>query len=261
MRKNILNKLLVLLTVALIFVGCKAKKQLIVPSTVETNTENSSKLEKLKAIRAAQLPFNTLSIKAKAEFTIGKSSNDAIMNFRIKNNELIWVSVSVPVIGEVARALITPDSLKILDKVHANYTAKPFSFIQNFANDQVNFNTLQSILAGNSIKEFSSDDATLVEKKNQIFLSGLLKSLAYSLLFNERNKVVTTNIKNPSGENLEINYADFFSVSGFDMPYTVIVNTTANDKSMLVNLKYTKVTINETLEFPFSIPSRYSLKN
>ncbi len=262
MKRNTFNKFIILLTLVAIVVGCKAKKQLIAPSTVNTNSKNSSELEKIKAIQTAQLPFNTLAIKAKGEFTIGKSSNDATMDFRIKNKEIIWVSVSVPVIGEVARAIITPDSLKVLNKIDATYSVKPFSFIQSFANDEVNFNTLQSILAGNAIQEFSGSDATITLKENQFVLSGLLKSLSYSLLFNQRNKVISTNVKNnASDENLEIKYADFHAVDGFDMPYSVIVNTTSNTKNIQVNLKYTKVTLNETLDFPFSIPSRYSLKN
>ncbi|MDB5121004.1 MAG: hypothetical protein JWN56_2222 [Sphingobacteriales bacterium] len=261
MRKSILNKL-VLFFVLISFAGCKTKKQLIVTSPVETTSENTTKSEKLKAINSAQLPFNTLAIKAKADFTIGKNSNDATMNFRIKSNEVIWVSVNVPVIGEVARALITPDSLKVINKVDATYSVKSFSFIQSFANDQVNFNTLQSVLVGNAIKEFSGNDAAVAMKGNQVILSGLLKSLTYSLLFNERNKVIATSIKDTNNdENLEINYADFYSLSGFDMPYSVIVNTTANNRRVNVNLKYLKVTLNEPLEFPFSIPSRYSLKN
>ncbi|MDB5012157.1 MAG: hypothetical protein JWQ25_359 [Daejeonella sp.] len=261
MRKNILSKLFIFF-VLVFFVGCKAKKQLIVSSPVETTSENTTKIEKLKAINKAQLPFNTLSIKAKADFTIDKNSNDATMNFRVKNNEVIWVSVSVPVVGEVARALITPDSLKVINKVDATYSVKPFSFIQSFANNEVNFNTLQSILAGNAIKEFSGDAAAVTMKGNQVALSGLLKSLTYSLLFNDRNKVIATNIKDTNkDENLEINYSDFYSLAGFDMPYSVFVNTISNNKRIKVNLKYSKVILNEPLEFPFSIPSRYSLKN
>ena len=261
MRKSILNRL-ILFTLLIAFAGCKAKKQLTVLPPVKAASQNTTNTEKLRAIQAVQLAFNTLAIKAKAEFTIDKNSNDATMNFRIKKDQLIWVSVSVPVIGEVARALITPDSLKVINKVDATYSVKPFRFIQTFANDQVNFNTLQSILAGNAIREFSGNDANVLKKEKQTELSGFLNSLTYNLLFNERNKVISTTIIDSNQEkNLSINYADFYSLAGFDMPYSVIVNTEAANKRINVNLKYSKITLNEPLEFPFSIPSRYTLKN
>lgn len=261
MKKSMLSKSLLFFAL-LSFAGCKVKKQLIVSSPIKAAAENTTNSEKLQAINSAQLPFNTLSIKGKAYFAIGKNSNDATMNFRIKKDKLIWVSVSVPVIGEVARALITPDSLKVINKVDATFTLKPFSFIQSFGNDQINFNTLQSILAGNAIKEFSNEDATIMSNGNQTVLSGLIKSLNYKSTFNDRNKVISTTVKDVNHDkNLVISYSDFYSLAGFDMPYAVIVNTESDNRNINVNLRYSKITINEPLEFPFSIPSRYSLKN
>lgn len=244
------------------FAGCKAKKQMITDApAVVTPAVNSDVSEKLKAITATQLAFTTLAIKAKADLSIDKSNNDVTMNFRIKKDEIIWVTVNSPLIGEVARAIITPDSLKLINRLDASYSLKPFSFIQNFANDQINFQTLQSILAGNVIREFLNEDV-LVEKNNQIILSGILKALAFQVLFNDRNKVVKTNIKqNKSDEELEIDYSDFYSVSGSDMPYTVNIKSNANHKNIEIHLKYSKVSLNESLEFPFKVPERYSLKN
>lgn len=252
----------ILLLGMLAFAGCKAKKQMIIstPAAAAPGV-NNDKSEKLKAITATQLAFTTLAIKAKADLNIDKSENDVTMNFRIKKDEVIWVTVNSPLIGEVARALITPDSLKLINRLDASYSLKPFSFIQNFANDQINFQTLQSILAGNVISDFLKEDA-LTEKNNQIVLSGILKALAFQVVLNDRNKVVKTNIKqNDTGEELEINYSDFYSVAGSDMPYGVNITSNANHKNINIHLKYSKVNVNESLEFPFKVPERYTLKN
>src|ERR1700744_2845200 len=149
MRKNILNKLLVLSCLVIGF-GCKAKKQLVsTPSPVAPQPVATVKLaDQMEAIKATQLNFNTFSGKANAKLDIDGEKNDVVLNIRINHDKEIWVSVSVTVLVtvEVARAIITPDSIQTMDKLHGLYLKKPFSYIYQYASKQINYKMLESLL-------------------------------------------------------------------------------------------------------------------
>ena len=260
MKKDILNKLF-LVFIGIILFSCSAKKAVLKP-TIPTVKTNTNKENKLLAINAAQFNFNTLSIKAKADLTFGNNSNDVSMNIRIKKNEIIWVSITAIAGLEVARALITPDSIKILNRFESTYTKKPFKYIYEFTNDQIKFSTLQSILIGNVISEALNGKSELLLQGNQSSLSGLLNTLSYHIHLNEQNKVIQSNFKDEkAGQMLNVNYADFLAVTGTTIPHAVNLKSQASRKNLEINLKYTRVNMNEALDYPFSVPSRFTIKN
>ncbi|HTK20297.1 MAG TPA: DUF4292 domain-containing protein, partial [Mucilaginibacter sp.] len=116
MRRNTLNRLLVVcICGSLTVFGCKAKKQAVIASKPVTTVPDKS-LSKLDAIRSSQLSYNTFSGKAKTKLDINGSSNDVTLNIRIQKGKKIWVSVTAIAGIEVARALITPDSLLVINK-------------------------------------------------------------------------------------------------------------------------------------------------
>src|ERR1700761_3656460 len=162
MKQNTLNKVLngpglpasgylklFIVCCALAAAGCKAKKPVIVkkPDTATVKSVAAdTKTIRLNAIRAAQTNFNTFSGKAKAELNIAGSTNDVTLNIRIKKGQEIWVSVTAILNVEAARAVITPDSLLVINKLQGIYLKKPFNYIRKFAGNQVNYNTIESLL-------------------------------------------------------------------------------------------------------------------
>ncbi len=263
MRRNILNKLVLLVTLSAV-VACKTKKEVARATagrTVET-TAIGTKSRMLKAISNKQLYFNTLQLKAKANFSFNNNGNDASMNIRIKNNEAIWVSITVIAGIEVARALITPDSLKVLNRLEGTYMVKPFSYIHQFANEQVNFQTLQALVVGNTIPSFISDSSEVELLNNQTVLSGILNGLAYKVNYDPNTKVVQTNlIDKEQDRNLTASYSDFYVVSDRAIPHSVAIKSTTDRKNVNLQLKYSQVGVNESLDFPFSIPKRFTVIN
>ena len=133
MRKNILTKIIGLLAIVAILVGCKAKKELLpasaIPKVMELMPPSPDLTQKIKldSVNGMNTVFKTLSIKAKADLNINNKSNDVNMNIRIRNNEAIWVSVTAMAGLEIARALITADSVKVLNRMDNIYLKKPFN--------------------------------------------------------------------------------------------------------------------------------------
>ena len=141
MKKNILNKIGIALCL-LVMVSCKARKPIVVtPPPVITSPTVGKTVNPIDAIKAQQLNFNTFSAKANANLDIDGDNNDVTLNIRIARDKKIWVSVVKTILLdiELARALITPDSILLINKLQRLYTKKPFSFIYTYGGKQFNY--------------------------------------------------------------------------------------------------------------------------
>lgn len=261
MKKNILNS--VFLLGAVIFVSaCKPKKEIIVapPTKTETKTDNS-KAETLTLLNSKQLKFNTLSLKAKATLDIGGDANDVTMNFKMKDKETIWVSITaLGGMAEVARALITPDSIKIMNRMKSEYLKKPFSYVYNFTNKQVNFNTLQAILTGNAMGEFLTQQSDLKQENGVWVVSGSKAELDYKLLFNTLFKVAETNLNDAkNGQALKVTYADYQKLNESLFPSSLQIKTLSKAKKINIDLQFVKIDGNVPVDFPFNVPKRFTV--
>lgn len=267
MKKNILINAVYMLVLLLALASCKAKKVILpVPAVPESPAvpaePDNTRKNKLKSINESDMVFSTLSVKSKAVLSINDKSNDVNMNFRIKNNEVIWVSVTALAGLEVARALITPDSVKILNRLDNVYIKKPFSYIYEFTNEQINFRTLQSILIGNTISEFITDSTELNMESDEAKLRSILGGLTYNLRVSSQNKVVYTNLNDQiAKQELTANYSDFILVNQQQIPHAVVMDSKVKTKKFLLDLKFLKVDLDGPLELPFRVPERFLIKN
>jgi len=276
MKRNMLNKILcnphiqtgrsikLLATVGLLLiVSCKAKKALVVKPVTDTSVKMASTKEsKIEAIKRRQVYFNTFSAKAKTKLNIGGSTNDVTLNIRINRGQKIWISITAIAGIEVARALITPDSLIVMNRLQSVYVKKPFSYIYTFAGDQINYKTLESLLVGNAIPELLNDDASLQSDTSQTVLSGNLRGLLYKLLVGPDMKVKQTNLNNEGlGQSLQVTNNTFIQAGNHVVPSQIDMDSVVKDKKIEVNLHYVKVDFDQQLEYPFSIPARYTPVN
>ncbi|WP_343523626.1 DUF4292 domain-containing protein [Pedobacter sp.] len=261
MKKNILSS--IFLFGAVVFVSaCKPKKEIVIapPTKTESKTDNS-KAETLTLLNSKQLKFNTLSLKAKASLDIGGDANDVTMNFKMKDKETIWVSVTaLGGLAEVARALITPDSIKIMNRLKNEYLKKPFSYVYNFTNKQVNFNTLQAVLTGNAMGEFLTPQSDLKLENDVWVVSGSKEELDYKLLFNTLLKVAETNLNDvKNGQALKVTYSDYQKLNEFLFPGSLQIKTLSKAKKINIDLQFVKIDGNVPVDFPFNVPKRFSV--
>lgn len=254
-----MNKLLIVcICCSLAMFGCKAKKQTVVaPKPVTTVPDKS--LSKLDAIRSSQLSYNTFSGKAKTKLDINGSSNDVTLNIRIQNGKKIWVSVTAIAGIEVARALITPDSLQVINKLQGLYMQKPFSYIYSYTSQQINFDSLEALLVGNAIPQLLNDDAKLQADSGRTILSGNLQELAYKLILGADLKANHTELSDlVADQSLTVDNSAFIAVANRVLPSQIDMLSVMPKKKVKMNLHYIKADFDQPLEYPFSIPSGYS---
>lgn len=267
MRRNILTKIICALAFMIVLAGCRAKKELLPASEVPKVmvpeiAPDLTKKNKLDAVKEMNTVFKTLSIKAKADLNMNNKSNDVNMNIRIRNNEAIWVSVTALAGLEVARALITADSVKVLNRLDNIYLKKPFSYIYEFTNERITFQTLQAVLVGNAMSEFISESTELNNEGENTLLKTVLASMNYNFTVNQQNKVLFTQLNDPSaGQELLVNYSNFISINQQMIPHSVIMNSKAKNKAVSLVLDYLKIDMDRNVDLPFRVPERFLIKN
>jgi hypothetical protein len=245
--------------------GCHAKKKLVTrtaDSSAVSHTDNaaSAARKKIAAIRAKQVNFNTFSGKAKTKLNINGNSNDVTLNIRILKDQKIWVSITAIAGIEVARALITPDSIQVMNRLQSVYIKKPFSYIYTYASRQVNYKTVESLLVGNAIPETLNDNTVLQPSNGNIILNGTLEDLIYQLTVGPDLKVSSTTLNNAqAAQSLQINYGNFIQATNRVIPSQISFTSKVGAKNIQADLNYSKADFDLPLEFPFSVPKRFSL--
>ncbi|RZL28532.1 MAG: DUF4292 domain-containing protein, partial [Pedobacter sp.] len=257
MKRNILNSLLLASIVVLGF-GCKPKK--VIVTAPQANAEKldesaSKKAENLTLLKSKDLPFNTLSLRGKAKLNVSGDENNVTMLIRMEKDKKIWVSVTAIAGIEVARAVITPDSLLLRNNLQKTYIKKPFSYVYGFTNKQVDFAMLQSVLSGNTIKNFMKPEADLSQENSVWTVSGKSENVAYRILFNTLLKVNETSLNDAqAGQAFKVVYGKYTPVNNALFPSALEINTMAGAKKINIGIEFTKIESNVALEFPFSVP-------
>ena len=262
MKRNILNKLLIALCL-LVMVSCKARKKLVVVPQTPVQTPAPTPIVKavnpIDDIKARQLSFNTFAAKASTSLNIDDNSNDVTLNIRINHDRKIWVSVTAVLGIEVARALITPDSLYVINKLQGVYLKKPFSYIYTYASKQINYKTLEALLVGNAMPEILNDPRVILQPTNgNVTLSGKLQDLVYRLTLGPDKKAQQLNLSNPAeAQTLQVTNNVPVQADNKIVPSQIDIQSAIKSKKIQVNLHYTKVDFDQQLEYPFNIPERY----
>jgi len=272
MKENTLNKVLLACCLLLVF-NCKARKlAATTDNAAATTTADAKKYSaieaKLAPIRSHQLTFNTFSGKAHTSLDLGGNKNDCTLNIRIANNQKIWVSVTALLGIEVARAVITPDSIMIINRLQGIYIKKPFSFIYAYTNGQINYSMLQALLVGNVVPSLLNDNIDFIAytnattNANSFVLSGNLQDIIYSLTLDGDMRAIQTKLSSQEqGVSLQVNNSNFIPSGSQKLPSQIDIASVAKDKKIQVNLRYVKVDLNQPQDYPFSIPSSYSPQN
>lgn len=241
---------LVLLLLSLLFsFSCKKKGQ------TKTEENNITQLRYPELVESA-FQYESFAAKAKCTGWLNGKKQNFNANIRIKKGEQIWISMNLLGI-EGTRVLISPDSIKILDKLNKKYYAKPFNYIQTYADLPLDFQGLEDLLIGNLVyideRKFQSNK----KGKEWILMSSYKQfksriSLRESDLKPTKAKIQDTILD----RKLTIDYNSYVPVESQQFSSERYVNLVAGDQAQLIT-KMSRIKINEEQSFPFKVSSKY----
>lgn len=257
MKENTFNKLLIVCCL-FTFLGCHARKKLVANPSAQAAVPVNAIEDKLNAIKAHQVNFNTFTAKAKTTLNLNNDSHDFTLNIRISNNKEIWASVTALLGIEAARAVITPDSIMVINRLQGVYIKKPFNFIYKYTNREVDYDMLQALFTGNAVPKMLNDSASYKATADSVVLDGRLSDLVYKLLLGNDLKVTRTDLANDAeGQSLQVNNS-FIVQNNQKVPSQIDITSVAKSNKIEVNLHFVKVDYNQPQDYPFIIPSSYT---
>ena len=208
-----------------------------------------------------KIEFNTFSAKIKVDFEDkdGKKS-DFNAFVRMKKDSVLWISVNAALGIEAFRVLITPDSVKVLNKLDKIVQLRSVGYLQEVAGIAFTFSELQDLLIGNPIY-FGSDQIHSFRKDDRITSLYRLGPLFRHLLTVRNGDHTLQNSKiddlDPArSRTMLIVYGDYETRGSmhFSTYRKVSVTTKTN---VNVEMQFKQYNFNEVLNFPFAIPKNY----
>lgn len=221
-----------------------------------------------------ELKFESFKAKFSIHYAKGNNKSSFKGNIRIKKDSLIWVSIA-PVLGiEMARILITPDSVKVIDRHHNSYFIKDYDYVNRYLNNALDFDMLQAFLIGNDFSFFekanwkvnidgglyrlATDKRRKLKKyvrSHDAFEIPIQKTWLDPHTFKIK-KVMIKEINKSRSRKLLAEYENFYIIDKQLFPLHAEYNLRARNNINVI-LDYSRVALNKELKYPFHISSKY----
>lgn len=225
-------------------------------------------------VRDNEFKFTWLSAKAEVESLIEDKDENFDIKLAIKKDSAMLISIRYLLGLEVAKVLITRDSVKFVNYVSKNYFSGDFNYINTLLNADLDFELLQAVLFGNSA-EYSEDDAkmkpvtgrqncryllsTMRKRKLRRIQQGEeVKEALQTLTLNPDNfKILSNEFIDPAANRrFTAAYSDFAEKDSVFAPRRVDIEIVAQKKASL-KIKYVRIDKNTPQKLSLSIPAKY----
>lgn len=274
MSKLKLTYLLSLIFITLILFSCKPQENKV---KVKVKINHRSTKFLIAKLIEKEFQFNTLSAKAGVVYDNGKKTSFKT-HLRVRKDSAIWMSIT-PVLGiEMARVLITKDTVKLMNRVDKTYFIGDFEYINKMFGADLDYQMLEALLTGNSL-DFERNEkirSSVDRKKNTYYISTekkrkvrkeikkdkpKIKQQSQALWLNPLSyKIEELLLSSPeSKQSLTGKFSNYKEVETADnqlLPFTLFFKLTAKTPSS-IEVEYSKLSTEKTLSFPFKIPSKY----
>jgi hypothetical protein len=262
-----------LFTLALI-PSCKTREKAAGPIVKDSRkTEDRTAPDLQQLIQDNAFKPSTINARAAVKTSGGSLEGSFNITLRLKTDSAIWISVS-PLLGiEVARALITRDSVKFIDRLNKKYALADFQFLSNLLNVNVDFDIVQGVLTGNFFAYRKNRFNSVYVEDSHYILSTLSKrKLKRSLEETDISKPVIQDVWVEDGtfritrlaiedlraqKSLYTDYLDFRATGGGLFPFKSSTRV-KGEQEVNLDIEYNRVVVNTPIEFPFNIPSGYA---
>lgn len=276
--------LLAFLVILIWGTSCRAPKEIAV---VNVKPMATGKL--LKKIDENAFDFDNLTIRRiNCQFSSNQSKTSFRINLKAKKDKSMLVSISKLNIP-VGRVLLTPDSVVYVNYIDHNYFLDDYSFLSDFLNMDVDFNTVQSIISNNAFSyrddprnEFKTFDS-FVESGKYVLQSE--KTRKIYKMENKKPQKIERHLKRLNAEalilqkmffdpftfsltRLEITdktnhrsilmtFDEFTKVGKKDYPEAIDMSFSSEEQNITMKIRMSGFSTDEIDSFELSIPEKY----
>lgn len=249
MIKNIIT----LTIVSLLFIGCGSKKKALVIEDAAVN--------KVVSMHYYNEPnFKTLNSRLRLQYQDEERSQSVTVSFRMQKDSAIWMSAQLLGIP-LAKVLITQDKVSYYEKIGKTYFDGDYSLVSQWLGTPLDFKKLQNLLIGQAIYDLREEKYILSESTQgyQLVPSNGLELVKKLFLLDAKNfKTLAQQLaQEKENRNVTITYPKYQQVNNQNFPEEIKIVANSAGKGTQVDISYRTVTFNESVSFPFEIPSGY----
>lgn len=269
-------------------VACKSKKKIqiteVKPETpidsigrCKMDFKNAKALSTL--LHTHEFQYDWMYAKANVEYKEGEGDQAKEESFdikvRVKKDSAILISIQALSLVDVAKVLITKDSVKLVDYLHRQYFKGDYLYINELLRSDLDYEVIQALLFGNSA-EFYDDEQKLkpvtdrqnclyrlsTERKRRLrkieqgditprqsLQTLTLDPNSFKIINNEFIDVATNRF-------FEVKYDKFNMPDSIYAPHAVDIEIRA-EKKVKAKIEYVRMEKNVPQKVSLTIPSKY----
>ena len=230
----------------------------------------------LNKLKEHELKFDQFSAKFNVTYQVDRKKTTVSGNLRIEHDSIIWISIT-PALGiEAVRFMLSPDSIKFINRLSNTYFVHDFAYINQLLNKTLDYDMAQAFLIGNDFSLYESNTfkatvdnqlyklSTTNRRKLRRFVRRSEDDISIPLqsiwLDPESFKVSKVLLKEAERDSrkFQANYAEFVQVNEEFIPTNLEFKVETVDKKINIKIKYSKIQINQNQTYPFRIPENYT---
>lgn len=208
--------------------------------------------------------YQTFSAKIKVDFegSDGKKGQNVNAFVRLKKDSIIWVNISAILGIDAFRVMVTPDSVKVINKLNKTVQLRSVEYLQEVTKIPMKFADLQNLLIGNPIFLDSNINSYKRDEKSISLMS--IGTLFKHLLTVNKDDYTLQHSKLDDVDAIRartayISYSDYQVKNG--VRFSTHRKITVSEKSKLdIEMEFKQFEFNVDLNFPFNIPKNYKQK-
>jgi hypothetical protein len=235
--------------------ACKTTKKAVTTEPVKPAGETLKPEDYLSRV----IVWNSFNGKADMHFENKDQNQDFNGNLRLRKDKDIWASVIALGIAEVARAYITPDSLKAIVRIGKKAYALSYKEGLELIQAQVEFPVLQNLFIGNPlisdvpVKKWDQKDSFVV-------ITQIKDDFTQELTYNKRTGTLTDLQLSSTQRNFKCNiryekYGPITNQQPFAFNRYIVINNKGEE--IKLNMEFNKAELDVPVEISFTIPDSY----
>ncbi|PHI19681.1 hypothetical protein CEQ90_11565 [Lewinellaceae bacterium SD302] len=241
----------------LLYSSCGTKRQ--TDSNADDPIATISAAEKvMQQLEVNRFTAEWMDARASLDLDSPEMSVGGTAYIRMQKDKKIWMSVKK--FGfEAARALITPDSFFVINRLTNEYTAEPLGYVEEKYKIPARFDLLQEIILGNPI--FLDRNLELNNDEDTYRLSGNSGRWASDYYINAETFKLNSMRLKERAENRVLNvFMDDYELTengqSFADKRAVEIESTETGLAK-ITLDFSKLTFNEEVSMPFVVPRKF----
>ncbi len=227
-------------------------------------------------LKEHEFKFDQFSAKFNVTYQVGRKKTTVSGNLRIEKDSIIWISIT-PALGiEAVRFMLTPDSIKFINRINNTYFVHEFTYINQLLNKTLDYDMAQAFLIGNDFSLYESNSFKASVENQQYKLSTInrrklrrfvrrsdddisipIQSIWLDPESFKVSKVVLKEAERDSRK-FQANYGEFEKVAEEFIPTSLEFKVETVDKKVNIKINYSKIQINQNQSYPFRVPEGYT---